>query len=252
MLLVFLACVLPGTPKDTGDTDDTADSGDSGAPTLPPLAACVVPAGADPADHLADTEDAEIVGTITAAGTGAPPTGCQAREVWAAGAQRDLDVALAVWLVVTDGDGVAWEVSVTSGQFPDPTTLVGDDAEVGWHSVFASPFAGVSAETSVSLVTPQFAGWVGQAGSVEALDPIEPLTLGMGGVEAAWSDECLDYSLHTLTGTDADGTRRDATTGTSTGFGGVALWSGGVVVGADPRCSEVDGGYAGAVTWSFP
>ena len=218
---------------------------------MPDFAACVIPAGAVPTDTTASIDDESLSGTIVDAGSGEPPTGCLDRERWIGGSQDGLDSALTVWLVLENDAGARWELSVTSGVFPDAAGLVGEAATIVSHSQLAEPFAGQPAETAVSLAAPGFRGWVGIAGGVDALSPVEPLTLGEGDPEAAWSDDCLDYELRSLTGTDAD-TTLTAPTGESVGFGDIALYSAGVVVATNPRCSETMGGYIGAATWSFP
>lgn len=115
----------------------------------------------------------------------------------------------------------------------------------------SEPFAGQAAETAETLVAPGFQGWVGIAAGVDALAPVEPVTLAVGALEVQWSDDCLNYELASLSGT-MDGETRVAPTGETVGFGDVALYSAGVVTATDPQCSETMGGYAGAATWSFP
>lgn len=243
MLLFLLAC--------TGAPDDTSGDDTAGSATLPDLAACVLPVAAVVADWSDSVVDGTLSGTVSSAGTGAPPGGCLDRARWMGAGGSDLDLALNVWLVLTTQGGEDWVLSVTSGVFPDPSVLVDQPADLVYHSRLAVPFAGEPAETSVALTTPEFRGWVGIAASVQTLTPVEPLTLGEGAVESTWVDECLDYELRSLTGTDAENTLV-ASTGETVGFGDTALYSGGVVVASNPRCSETMGGYAGAATWSFP
>lgn len=242
MLLLLAAC--------TGSPDDSSGP-PPGPPDLPDFAACLVLAGASTADWSGSVVDASLSGTITSSGSGAPPSGCLDRERWIGDAQGALDVSLATWLVLETDAGEAWELSVTSGVFPDPAVLVGESATLASHSQLAEPFAGQPGETAVTLVAPGFQGWVGIAAGVDALAPAEPVTLAVGEVEATWSDDCLDYELASLSGT-LDGETRTAPTGESVGFGDVALYSAGVVTATNPRCSETMGGYAGAATWSFP
>lgn len=242
MLLLLAAC--------TGSPDDSSGP-PPGPPELPDFAACLVQGGASTTDASASILDQSLAGTITATGSGEPPTGCLDRERWIAGNQDALDTSLAVWLTLETDGGDSWELSVTSGVFPDPAVLLGESATIVSHSQLAEPFAGQPGETAVTLAAPGFQGWVGIAGGVDTLSPVEPLTLTAGDQEGTWSDDCLDYTLVSLAGTQ-DGTTRSAPTGETVGFGEVALYSAGVVIATNPRCSETMGGYAGAATWSFP
>lgn len=237
MLLLFAL----GCPGGDSAKDDTGTV--PSLPDLPTNRACLIPATAAPEDVSMDAYTIEVAGLVTETGSGDPPTGCRDREEWLGRAVVAWDDAPTYWLRIRAADDTEWIAAATNPMLLDPAPLLDTSLIVSYRSVLGEPMAGQAAETQVDFQSDQMRFWLGNAGSLDVLDPWPDVAFTVGAEEGAWTDECgrhTRFALHASRGDEAG----DVPTGEVEGFDGIGVWSGGVETYTELTCADVLGGVA--------
>jgi hypothetical protein len=133
----------------------------------------------------------------------------------------------------------------------DASLLVDQDVRVAYRSVLAdSEEDGTVGEMSFELEAEGYSLWAGTASEVEDFDAWPEVTLASGDVEVQWEDDCGTHLRRLLLATREDSTEAIAT-GTTYGFDGIGVWSGGIVDDVATECPGYVGTFASAVMWTL-
>ena len=150
------------------------------------VAACVVPAGAVPAEvEVDEVRDLVLDGArVVEAGSGAPPEGCRSFHGWKGGGEPELGTSETAWVTLEDGEGAAWTVALSAGG-PLPALSDYDALDLRWSQDDLSPFAGEYGAVALTLTesaSGALVAWMEQGPMLDGMD-LPP------GVEAARGDE---------------------------------------------------------------
>lgn len=243
MLLLLIACT------GTKEGDDSATP--AGLEPLPTNRACLVPVDAAPEDYTRTSYVIEVFGRVTDLGTGAPPGGCRDREEWVGAATVDwADSDLTQWVEIETADGDHWYAAATNPWVPDPALLDKQEVRVSYRSLFGSPMEGTVTETEMGFEAEGYRFYLGAAGTLDAFEPFDELTLAPGAVETEWDDDCGHHLRRSLDVSDATGTVA-VPTGETHGFDGIGVWSGGLVEDVTLTCSETSLAAASVFEWQM-